>query len=384
MPIVAEGTKWRSIGTQCDNHSDTPAVANCDRCGKPICALCLLEAAQGTFCSSDCLGATAQQPAATAPVSSGRSAPASVSGNAERAALQGKPVFNFKERPKTNKTGLMAVFAVFAVIIPVGGYYCWNIFAPESIPRPPIVENPDVVLDPKPVDPNPVVPVPVDPKPPVVVRDPDPPVVTPVEPDRRPEIILKPRVVRTVPMKTLHPWIQEKPGIWYRLQTTSAGKKSYTDIGLKEKNDTSYTLAIHASTGQNSEKKVEAPVVYLRGEQTLTFNGTPYLCEVQTPTTEKDAPKTVMLISSKYPGAVLKSESPDAPFTATKVWEYSARVKNESFDCLVIEGTAGKTSLKTYYTALPIQMIRQEKDGESTVLVDFGEDWAKRPAFPTN
>src|ERR671925_199711 len=32
MPIVAEGTKWRPIGAQCENHTDTPAVANCDRC----------------------------------------------------------------------------------------------------------------------------------------------------------------------------------------------------------------------------------------------------------------------------------------------------------------------------------------------------------------
>src|SRR5882672_2184702 len=47
MPIVSEGTKWRSIGTQCQNHSDTPAVASCDRCAKPVCALCLLEASQG-------------------------------------------------------------------------------------------------------------------------------------------------------------------------------------------------------------------------------------------------------------------------------------------------------------------------------------------------
>lgn len=385
MPIVAEGTKWRSIGTQCDNHADTPAVANCDRCGKPVCALCLLEAAQGTFCSSDCMGATARQPAAPAPASPGRApAPAAVSGNAERAALQGKPVFKFKEPARTNKSGLIAVLAIFAIVFPVGGYYSWKVFAPESDAEQPVVNIPDPVVDPRPVDPPPVdpppvIPKPVDPNPPVVVRNPDPP----VESDR-PGIILKPRVVKTVPTKTLHPWIQEKPGSWYRLQTTVGGKKSYTDIGLKEKSDTSYTLAITTSTGQTSEKKVEAPSVYLRGETTLTFNGTPYLCETQTPTTEKDAPKTLMLISGKYPGAVFKSESPEAPFAATKVWEYSARVKNRSFDCLVIEGTSGKHSLKTYYTALPIQMIRQEKDGESTVLVDFGDDWGKRPAFPTN
>lgn len=393
MPIVAEGTKWRSIGTQCENHTDTPAVANCDRCAKPICALCLLEASQGTFCSSDCMNATASAPipAAPAPAVAGRRAPApapaQVSGNAERAALQGKPVFKFKEPPRTNKAGLIAVMAVFAVVFPVGGYYSWKVFSPDAPfdPNPAVVNTPDPVLDPKPVDPKPVDPKPVDPKPvdpPVVVKVPDPVVIKQPDPPPQETMILRPRPVpKAAPVRVLNPWADAAPGSWYRLRTTAGGKTTYTDIGLKEKSGASYTLATATSTGQTSEKKVDAPSVFLRGETTLTVGGQPYLCETQTPTLEKDAPKSVVLLSSKFPGAVFKSDGPDA-FTTTKVWEYSMRIKNRTFDCLVVEGTAGQTPVKTYYSALPLQMVRQERGGESTVLVDFGDDWSKRPAFP--
>jgi len=391
MPIVAEGTKWRSIGTQCENHSDTPAVANCDRCGKPICALCLLEASQGTFCSSECLNTVAEQ--APLPSSGGKGSRAAQpsAATAERAALQGKPVFKFKEPPKSNKTGLFAAVAVLAVILPVGGYYGWKAFSPETVENPnlPVVRNPNPV-DPKPVDPKPGDPKPVDPTPPdvkpvVVNRNPDPVVLKP-DPERTPStfVYLKPKPIpKAVPTRTLNPWSDEKPGSWYRLRTTAGGKTTYTDIGLKEKSESSYVLALHTSAdGQSSEKKGDATVVYLRGEQTLTIDGQPYLCQIQTPAPDAPGPKTHMLISSKYPGAIFQSETPGAQFSATKAWEYSMRVKSRSFDCLVVEGLLDKKPVKTYYTALPIQMIRQEKPGESTVLIDFGDDWGKRPAFP--
>jgi len=386
MPIVAEGTKWRSIGAQCQNHSDTPAVANCDRCGKAVCALCLHEASQGTFCSSECMNAVIQPSAA----STGRSPRASkpTGATAEQAALQGKPVFKFKEPPRTSKAGLIAVVAVFAVVLPVGGYYGWKVFSPETSlnPNPKIANHPNPEL-PQPVDPKPVTLKPVDPKPvdpPPVIRTPDPVVIAPDPEPSRSGVTLRPRPIpKAVPTRTLHPWSDEKPGSWYRLKTSSGGRTTYTDIGLKEKTASSYVLAIHSSAeGQASEKKVEAPVVYLRGEQTVTVDGQSYLCEAQSATLEPTAPKTIVLISAKYMGVVLKSDAAEASFSPTKVWEYSMHVKGRSFDCLVVEGMADKKSVKTYYAPLPIGMIRQEKPGESTVLIDFGEDWAKRPPFP--
>jgi hypothetical protein len=389
MPIVAEGTKWRSIGTQCDNHSDTPAVANCDRCAKPVCALCLLEASQGTFCSSDCMNSVAKD-APPPPPSGSRSSKAPqqpVLAAAERAALQGKPVFKFKEPPRSKKG---PIIVVVVAILGVGGYYGWKAFGPEhfTFDAPPVVENP-VTPDPRPVDPRPVDPRPVDPRPvdptPVVTPDPTP-VVKATDPEATSTgVYLRPRPVpKAVPTRTINPWTEEQPGCWFRLRTTSGGKTSYTDVGLKEKSERSYTLNVQTSTdGKPSEQKTEAPAVYLHGEKTLVFDGQSYLCEIQSPGMDPaKSPTTLVLLSSKYPGAVFKSDAPDAVFTPAKVWEYTMRVKGRSFDCLVVEGMLNNKPVKTYYTALPIQSIRQEKAGDSTVLVDFGDDWSKRPAFP--
>src|SRR6185295_3230477 len=132
MPIVAEGTKCRAIGSPCTNHTDTPAVANCDRCGKAVCALCLLEAAQGTFCSAECMATVVKQPAS-------QPAPA------ERAALQGRPVFHFKPAPKTFSNGQLAVAAVVIALLAGGGYYGWVTLSPTVMP--PNVTTPAVVPD---------------------------------------------------------------------------------------------------------------------------------------------------------------------------------------------------------------------------------------------
>jgi hypothetical protein len=390
MPIVAEGTKWRSIGAQCDNHTDTPAVANCDRCAKAVCALCLLEAAQGTFCSADCLGATAKEPAPVAAKPGSKAASRGpVQPSAERAALQGKPVFKFREPPRTSKTGIIAICAVFAIILPVGGYYCWKVFSPDVIPVdpvPPIAVTPSNVKppDPKPVDPTPVDPKPVDPKPVDVKPKPvDPPPIdnTPVRPYIKP--LPRPRVV---PMRVVNPWVDATPGTWFRYKVSSGGKTTYTDIGLKEKGADFYVLATQTWTdgqaGAVAEKKVETSAVYLKGEETFTFNGQPFLCEIRTPGLEDTSPKSWTLISGKYSGAVLKSETPEGSFTAKKVWEYTAQTKTLSVDCLVIEGDlqSGNASkpVKTYYCSLPVQKFREEGNGSSSVLVDSGSDWSKR------
>jgi len=396
MPIVAEGTKWRSIGAQCENHTDTPAVANCDRCGKPVCALCLLEASQGTFCSADCLNAVGAPPA-PAPKTGRAPAPAPSRATAERAALQGKPVFHFKDPPKTNKGALTALLVVFLIVLAIGGYYTWNITnnqfdANNPGSNPPLVIPP---VDPAPTPPPPVVVAPVVPPPvvpPPVVKPPvADPAPTPPE-DPAPSYYVKPKPPpRALPIRTINPWADEAPGSWYRLQITRGGKTSYKDIGLKEKGKDFYILATQTSTdgtaGPVTESKTPAPVVYLGGEKTLRFDNQSFTCELRSPSPEENAAQTWALLSSKFPGAVLKRVGTDGNFTTTRVWEYTMRVKSLVADCLVVEGEfeAGgvKKPVKTWYSgAVPLETIRREVPGESTVLIDLGDDWAKRPAFP--
>ena len=396
MPIVAEGTKWRPIGAQCENHTDTPAVANCDRCGKPVCALCLLEAAQGTFCSADCMSTVAQQPAA-------QPAPA------ERAALARAPVYKFRKAPvastrrnQSNKGVIVAGVVLLLVAGAAGGYYGWNGFAmhPDPTPNP----NPDIdttrlpdkpdptkignTPDPKKPDPKLPDPKKPDPKKPDP-KKPDPPVdPTPVY---YPPI--KPKVVKAVASQTraLNPWAEQDPGTWYRLRTTRGSQVTYTDVGLKEKGKDFYVLATQTSSnGQDSpvsESRSSIPTVYLRGEESFSYEGQPFLCEIRSPGLEEGAAKTWALLAGKNQGAVLKSVSAEGTFTAKRVWEHTMRVKNTPLECLVIEGQiqngASSRSVKVWHCGTnPLGVVMKEADGESIALIDLGSDWTKRPAFP--
>ena len=38
----------------CLNHPDTPAVAKCSACGKPLCADCIVSDGKSPYCSSAC------------------------------------------------------------------------------------------------------------------------------------------------------------------------------------------------------------------------------------------------------------------------------------------------------------------------------------------
>lgn len=394
MPIVSEGTKWRPIGAQCENHTDTPAVANCDRCGRPVCALCLLEASQGTFCSAECMGASAKQPA-TAP------APA------ERAALQGKPVFKFKAPPKSNKGPIAAAVIVLLIAAVAGGYYAWNGFSstsPGQITRNPELppENPPTPEVPKPdtIKPDVVKPDVVKPdtaKPDVVkpdtVKPPQPDIAKPPTPPEtyevRPKIKPPPKPV-VLPVRVLNPWDDKEPGVWYRMRTVRGGEVTQTDTGLKEKGKNTYVLVsqtyANGQAGPVTEDRIQAPTVFLHGEESFTFDGQQYLCEIRSPGPEGTSPKTWALLSGANMGAVVKLVSPEVTITPTRVWPHTLRVKGRALDCVVVEtqvhGGASTRSVKSWYCgSIPLGLIRRESGSESTALVDLGFDWGKRPPF---
>jgi len=385
MPIVAEGTKWRPIGSQCENHGDTPAVANCDKCSKPVCALCLLESSQGTFCGAECMNAGAKQPAVERLVA------------AEKAAAQGKqeknkPVYKFKKPPKSNKAVVMVAVAVVLVAAVAIGYYAWNSFAGDITLRD-FTPTPDVVVNPIPPTTTPTTTIPTTPTT-VTTPETTPTVTTPVtQQTTTPAFIPRVRkpLTKAVPSRQINPWNDHDAGSWYRLRITRGSQVSYKDIGLKEKGKDFNVLVTQTSAnGQAaaaSEAKVPVPTVYLRGEDTFTFEGQTYLCEIQSPTLEEGPVKSWSLLSGKNPGAILKSESPEGTFTANRVWEHTLRVKGNSLECLVIEGQiqSGGSSrpVKNWFCgAVPLGLIQQQKDGELTELIELGEDWAKRPAFP--
>jgi hypothetical protein len=386
MPIVAEGTKWRPIGLQCQNHSDTPAVANCDRCSKPVCALCLLEASQGTFCSADCMGAVAQQPAAQ---------PAA----AERAALQGRPVVQYKISKKSGRGGSNTGVVVAATIILIGAaaagiYYGWNSFSFQSSDpvKDPVVEN--LVTPTNPTNPTPPevvkVEVPVTPnvvKPPVT---PNPVGTTEAPVYYAPRVKKQPKAVANL-TRAVNPWSELELGTWYRIRSVKGGQVTYTDIGLKEKGKDFYVLSKQTATnGQAAaagDERTAVPTLYIRGEESFNYENQDFPCEIRSPGLEEAAAKFWTLLSGKNQGTVIKSVTPEGSFTAARVWEHAIKVKGETLECLVVEGTqktgAASAYIKRWYCGMnPLGVVRMESDAESFALVDQGSDWSKRPAFP--
>lgn len=53
------GVTGRSGTETCLNHPDTPAVARCRACHKPVCSACVISTADGKFCSRECAAKTA-------------------------------------------------------------------------------------------------------------------------------------------------------------------------------------------------------------------------------------------------------------------------------------------------------------------------------------
>ena len=86
-------------------------------------------------------------------------------------------------------------------------------------------------------------------------------------------------------------------------------------------------------------------------------------------------------------GAVLRNETSDGKFSTLRVWEHQPRVSGRSYECLVVEGeiqgAAGRQSLKTWFAhGLPLGALKIETGSTTVSLIDQGDDWAQRPAFP--
>jgi hypothetical protein len=410
-PIVAEGTKWRPIGAKCENHGDTDAVANCDRCGKAVCPLCLLEAAAGTFCSSECMtGTGSAAPAAEARVLE-EAAPPPPPPRPAPAPRPPAPVpqrsapVNVMATGKVHKkSGGTIAAAILLLLLAGGGYFGYDYWEKNlrpgtqdpstSLVTPPLppVKPPPVVEPPKPPPPDPVkIPVVEPPKPPPVKPPVEPPKPEPPPPPvRRPVKREAPPVVRQT--RIFNPWGAEEVGSWYRTRTVRGGEITYTDQGVKERAEHSVTLYRQTCTngkpGPVTEVKAEPQTVFLGGERTFTFDERPFLCELRQYSADPAAPKYWTQLQGRHVGAVLQAETPEGTLTATRVWEHDVRLNRRSFDSLVVEAEiekdGAKRKVKTWYSGqYLIGPVREEREGVSTALVDWGLDWSKRTAFPS-
>jgi hypothetical protein len=397
-PLVTPGTKWKMIGSVCANHTDTPAVATCDRCDKTLCAMCLMETSAGTFCSQECAGVAEPVPLPQVPP-----APPSPPVPVSRA-----PVRRSGSRSKSPK---VAILVGALAVLGVGGYFVVSgLGSPESKPpNPPPVQPPvqplakkdPVTLDPVKVDPVTKVDPKIDPKiepkvDPKTEPNPEPARDPKTEPKSDPATAPKtrPKTVKPEPpppMRIDCPWLRETAGIWYRIRTTIGEQETYLDCGLKAKEASRYILVQQISRQGQPQALQEVtldviPYIF-RGEETLSIEGRPYLCEIREWSLESGAVRQWVLIEGRHYGAILKTVSPGGAVIPRRLWEHTIKVKARKFDCLVVEGDAevGGKHIPTkswYCPSFPMGALRVETSDRSITLLDTGDDWSKRPPFP--
>lgn len=397
-PLVAPGTKWRMIGAMCAAHTDTPAVATCDRCTKTLCGLCLTEMPEGTFCT-ECASAAPKPEAEEKAIQ-----------QAARAPAPPKPAARPHGRRRGSPAVRVAAVLLLLAALAGGAWLYLDLRRKEEaarVPAPPVAATPAA---PSPAPPQP----PTPPAPPATERrteappaanppasprteapapqppreaaptpPPNPP-PSPTPPASAPEPAPDPFLLGRI----ANPWEREPEGSWYRVRRVRNGQTVYTDIGLKSKTPASYVLLTQTRTAEGAEppreEAVELSPYLVKGEETLEVEGRRFLCEIRESRAGEATVRSWALVEGIHSGAVLKRVSPEGTLMARRVWEHALRIQRRTFDCLVIEAELetpqGVRPVKTWYcAAVPIRKLREETPEESMAVVDLGDDWSRRP-----
>lgn len=259
-------------------------------------------------------------------------------------------------------------------------------------PDPVKVEIPKPVVKVEPPKPDPVKleppkpdPVKVEPPKPVVKVEPPKPDPVKVESPKPPPP--PPPPVKVEPPAAPHlaylrdPWAKEKTGAWYRIKTTANGKDSFTDLGLRETGAGYRVLVSQTSADGKTQpeqfKWTEPEEVSVFGSVNGDAKGTKYAADVVR--TKSSKPSQFVFKDGPHAGAAFPSDS-----TLTALDLQTIRVKDRDFACTVLEtDLKDGAHAKTWQSLqLPIGAVKTESAGTTSALVDFGDDWDKRPPFP--
>jgi len=233
---------------------------------------------------------------------------------------------------------------------------------PPPPPDPKPEPEPEPEPEPKPEPPKP------DPKP-------DPP-----KPDPKPD---PPKPDGPQPPR---PFAGLKPGAWYRLRTTGEAGTQIADAGLKEAGE-KHVVSLHQEAGQaEREQRTDIPAMKFVGEEKLTIEGQEYACHVF----EGPLARVWLLKDGPFAGVRLKMLGGKIADLPLRVSAAKANIKGEERDALVVEHGFGEdaarvTVREVHVAGLPVPARVETVSGQAKTLaeiVDWGDDWSKRPPFP--
>ena len=325
------------VGPTCVNHPGIEAVADCDSCSNPVCRACVVRTPRGTFCSTTCW---------------------------ERIAKAVAP----------RKRRLVPIALAAAAALAVAGAWAVVTFTGILDERP-VANAPPAPLPPSPEPPKPE-PVPV-PKPEPAKPEPSKP-----EPPKPPAPKLE--TARHL-LRVADPWVDLKPGAWFRMKTVRGGKETYADTGLRERGPGYVVLASQGrrdETEREELQRIELPEALSMGELKLEREGRSVDLDLVT-IKGREGELLWVIRDGPNAGAVVKRELVASRVKVLRIEPETLTVKGRKFECLRVESEEGGPTVRRWLSAeVPFAALRTERVGRIEVLVDFGPDWTKRPPFP--
>ncbi len=188
------------------------------------------------------------------------------------------------------------------------------------------------------------------------------------------------------------PWRDQKVGSWFRVRTVAGKDETHTDLGLRERGKGFTVLGVQQHVGGRSEwekwERIELRSIQLLGQEMLDLGGTPVECDLYQLVSRAGEEKVWTLLDGPHAGAPVRSESPGASFLAKKIEKETLAVGAKSFECARMDGEetrSGKsTGVVRWWSALyPLGPIKSTSDALVTEAVKAGEDWNRRPPFPS-
>jgi len=258
---------------------------------------------------------------------------------------------------------------------------------PKPPPPPPPKPEPAKIEPPKPepakIEP-PKPPPPPPPKPEPAKVEPPKPEPAKIEPPKPPP---PPPPPKPEPPPAAHlasvrdPWAKEKTGAWYRIKTTTDGKDSYKDIGLRESGTGYRVIVSQASVEGKTEPEqflwTEPEEISVFGSVNGDAKGTKYAADVIRSKSSK--PSQFVFKDGPHAGAWFAGDA-----TLIALSSATLKVKDREFPCSLLETDlkSGAHAKTWVCLEVPIAAVKTESSGTASVLVDFGDTWEKRPPFP--
>jgi len=176
--------------------------------------------------------------------------------------------------------------------------------------------------------------------------------------------------------RAFDPWAADKPGAWYRVRTARGAAQSWTDVGLKHRADGELTLVAQTCSKTpaepESEQRVSLVAWELAGEDALRVGDRTIALDVWT---AKDR-REWRVRDGRHAGLVVRRAADPA---VRALREDTLAIGGRAFDCLVVESADGTAWLSASF---PLGAVRFEGPGVKRDLVEFGDDWVRRPGFP--